>query len=95
VYIRNEFVSAAELYKQAGCDGIELHGAHGFFLNMVASPLSNKRGDQYGGDINGRLLLVKKIVKEIKAFANEGRTCQWSINGEKCLLIKRENYPLR
>ncbi len=38
---------------------------------MVASPLSNKQGDQYGDDINGRLLLVKKIVKEIKAFAND------------------------
>jgi 2,4-dienoyl-CoA reductase-like NADH-dependent reductase (Old Yellow Enzyme family) len=38
---------------------------------MVASPLSNKRRDQYGGDINGRLLLVKKIIKEIKALAND------------------------
>ncbi len=69
--IKNEFVRAAKLCKQANCDGIELHGAHGFFLNMVASPSSNKRGDQYGGDINGRLLLVKKIVEEVKAFAND------------------------
>jgi len=68
--IKNEFVSAAELYKKAGCDGIELHGAHGFFLNMVASHLSNKLGDQYGGDINGRLLLVKKIIKT-KKFMEE------------------------
>ncbi|KNF09094.1 NADH:flavin oxidoreductase/NADH oxidase [Gottschalkia purinilytica] len=69
--IKNEFVRAAKLCKQAGCDGIELHGAHSFFLNMVTSPLSNKRGDKYGGDINGRLLLVKKIVEEVKVFADD------------------------
>lgn len=69
--IKNEFVYAAKLCKESGCDGIELHGANGFFLNMFACPLSNHRRDQYGGDINGRLLLVKKIVKEIQAFADD------------------------
>lgn len=69
--IKNEFVHAAKLCKESGCDGIELHGANGFFLNMFACPLSNNRGDQYGGNINGRLLLAKKIVKEIQAFADD------------------------
>ena len=69
--IKEEFVSAAKRCKESGCDGIELHGAHGFFLNSVVSPLSNMRKDQYGGDLGGRLLLVSKIVKEIKAFADE------------------------
>ena len=68
--IKNDFVKAAERCKKAGCDGIELHGAHDFFLNMMASPTSNQRKDQYGGDINGRLLLVKKVVEEIKQFAD-------------------------
>lgn len=85
--IKNEFVRAARLCKQAGCDGIELNGAHGFFLNMVTSPLSNKQGNQYGGDINGRLLLVKKIVEEVKAFANDDleltfkRHRHWNVSG--------------
>jgi len=61
--IKNEFVRAAELCKQAGCDGIELHGAHGFFLNMVASPLSNKRRDQYGGDLKWKIATGKKDCK--------------------------------
>lgn len=47
--IKTEFVRAAKICKQAGCDGVELHGANGFFLNMFACPLSNKRIDQYGG----------------------------------------------
>ena len=69
--IITEFVRSAKICKQAGCDGIELHGANGFFLNMFACSLSNKRHDQYGGNINGRLLLAKKIVKEIQAFTDD------------------------
>lgn len=68
--ITDKFISAAERCKRAGCDGIELHGAHSFFLNMMASPLSNKRADKYGGDINGRLLLVKNIIEGIKNFSD-------------------------
>lgn len=44
-HIRNEFIAAARRCKEAGCDGVELHGAHGFFLNMVASEQSNQRED--------------------------------------------------
>nr|WP_232035585.1 tRNA-dihydrouridine synthase [Methylomusa anaerophila] len=69
--IKDEFVYAAKLCKEAGCDGIELHGAHGFFLNIMASSLANKREDQYGGDLDGRLRLVKNIVEEIRTFADE------------------------
>ncbi|MDF2631798.1 MAG: oxidase [Caproiciproducens sp.] len=69
--IKNDFVRAAERCKKAGCDGIELHGAHNYFLNMMASPISNQREDQYGGDISGRLLLIKNIAEEIKQFADD------------------------
>ena len=69
--IRREFVTAAEICKKAGCDGIELHGAHGFFLNMMASSVANKRTDRYGGDIRGRLRLAEEIVGAIKAFSDE------------------------
>lgn len=69
--IKFEFVRAAKICKQAGCDGIELHGAHGFFLNMMACPISNERKDEYGGDLNGRLRFVKNIIKEMKMFADD------------------------
>lgn len=70
--IRDDFIRAARFCKAAGCDGIELHGAHGFFLNMVASSIANTREDAYGGGLNGRLHLVKQIVEEIRGFAGEG-----------------------
>ena len=69
--IRDEFIRGAKVCKNAGLDGIEMHGAHTFFLNMMASPKSNKREDEYGGDINGRLFLLKEIVEGIKDFAGD------------------------
>lgn len=69
--IRDEFVSATQRCKEAGCDGIEFHGAHGFFLNMMLSPHSNNRTDRYGGSFDGRLLLVKEIVQGIRSFIDD------------------------
>lgn len=69
--IRDSFVRAAERCRKAGLDGVELHGAHTFFLNMMASPHSNKRQDSYGGDLEGRLALARGIVEGIKAFARD------------------------
>ncbi|WML37643.1 NADH:flavin oxidoreductase [Clostridium sp. OS1-26] len=83
--IQNEFINAAKTCKKAGCDGIELHGAHGFFLNMLASPLSNKRKDQHGRDINGRLSLVKKIVEGIKEFADDNFIISYRLGWNDCL----------
>lgn len=69
--ITEEFVKAAFRCKEAGCDGVELHGAHGFFLNMLASPLANKRTDSYGGDLNGRLHLVRNIIDGIRPILDD------------------------
>jgi 2,4-dienoyl-CoA reductase-like NADH-dependent reductase (Old Yellow Enzyme family) len=69
--ITDEFVRAALRCKKAGCDGIELHGAHGFFLNMFASPLANRRTDSYGGDLEGRLRLARDIIAGIRPFLDD------------------------
>lgn len=71
VEITEEFVSAAIRCKEAGCDGVELHGAHGFFLNMLASPLANQRTDSYGGDLDGRLHLVRNIIHGIRSILSD------------------------
>lgn len=69
--IRDLFIRAAERCEKAGLEGIELHGAHKFFLNMITSHISNKREDRYGGDLNGRIALVKEIVESIKSYVKD------------------------
>src|ERR1700743_1824154 len=48
------YARAAAAARDAGFDGVELHGAHGYLLDQFHWPLTNQRTDAYGGDIRGR-----------------------------------------
>ena len=61
------FVHAAEFLYKAGYDGIELHGAHGYLLAQFLSQTTNKRTDQYGGDLKGRSKIILDIAHAIRA----------------------------
>ncbi|TKC06533.1 NADH-dependent flavin oxidoreductase [Pedobacter polaris] len=56
---------------EAGFDGVEIHGAHGFLLQNFISPFFNKRNDQWGGSLENRLRLSLEIVKEVKKVVSE------------------------
>jgi len=70
VQIKNivqKYKEAAIRVKEAGFDGVEIHSAHGYLLNQFLSPLTNKRTDEYGGDIYGRIRIHLEIIKEIRS----------------------------
>ena len=57
----------ALICKNAGFDGVEIHAVHeGYLLDQFAMSLFNKRTDEYGGDLRGRLKFACDIVKNIK-----------------------------
>ncbi|MCT2561880.1 NADH-dependent flavin oxidoreductase [Chryseobacterium herbae] len=56
---------------EAGFDGVEIHGAHGFLLQNFISPFFNKRNDQWGGSLENRLRLSLEIVREVKNVVSE------------------------
>ncbi|MDR1539655.1 MAG: FAD-dependent oxidoreductase [Clostridiales bacterium] len=64
--IIKQFVDGAVRVQKAGCDGVELHGAHGYLINQFLSPFSNKRTDEYGGNYKNRLRFAAEIVKGIR-----------------------------
>ena len=49
------FARAAVAAKDAGFDGVELHGAHGYLLDQFHWPQTNHRTDGYGGDVASRV----------------------------------------
>lgn len=51
---------------EAGFDGIELHGAHGFLIQNFFSPMFNQRDDQWGGSLENRMRFALEVVKEVK-----------------------------
>jgi 2,4-dienoyl-CoA reductase-like NADH-dependent reductase (Old Yellow Enzyme family) len=64
----DQFRQAAGNSLHAGFKVLELHMAHGYLLHQFLSPLSNQRGDGYGGDFKNRIrfpLLVTRAVREV------------------------------
>ena len=64
--IVDDFASAARRALEAGYKIIEIHGAHGYLLHSFLSPLSNKRTDMYGGDLEARMRLALEIVQAVR-----------------------------
>jgi len=65
------FKNAARRVKEAGFDGVEIHSAHGYLLNQFLSPLTNKRTDEYGGDLLGRIKIHLEIIKVVRDVVGE------------------------
>lgn len=61
--IINKFSMATVKARESGLDFVELHGAHGYLLCQFFSGADNKRTDEYGGDIYGRMRFGLEIVK--------------------------------
>uniref|UniRef100_UPI00326178E4 oxidoreductase n=1 Tax=Clostridium sp. NkU-1 TaxID=1095009 RepID=UPI00326178E4 len=64
--IIQQFTDGAARVQKAGCDGIELHAAHGYLLHQFLSPYTNKREDEYGGSFENRLRIVTDIIAGIR-----------------------------
>ncbi len=64
--IAADFVAAALRAREAGFDGVEVHGANFHLLSQFLSPLTNRREDRYGGDEAGRATFPIEVVDAIR-----------------------------
>ncbi|KAI0698175.1 NADH:flavin oxidoreductase/NADH oxidase [Cerioporus squamosus] len=66
----------------AGCDGVEIHAAHGYLIDQFTQDLSNKRTDEYGGSVENRcrfaLEVIDAVVAAIGAKKTAFRVSPWS-----------------
>jgi len=63
--IVEEFRRGAERAKDAGFDGVEIHGANGYLIDQFLQDGTNKRTDQYGGTVENRARFLLEIVEAV------------------------------
>ena len=79
--VRAAFVDAAKRAVRVGFDAVELHLAHGYLLHSFVSPLSNKRNDEYGGSLAGRMRFPLEVAREVRAAIPRGMPLGARITG--------------
>jgi 2,4-dienoyl-CoA reductase-like NADH-dependent reductase (Old Yellow Enzyme family) len=70
--LRDDFIAAARRAEEAGFDGVEIHGAHGYILSQFLSPDINQRADRYGGSLENRARLLFEIVDGVRRRCRPG-----------------------
>lgn len=77
------FASAARRAKEAGCDGVELHGAHQYLVASFLSAVTNQRQDEYGGTAEKRARLLVEIIRATREMVGPEFPIWPRLNGQE------------
>ena len=69
--IQKQYAKAASRVQKSGFDLVELHGGTGYLLSQFVSPRSNKREDNYGGDLKNRIRFPLEVLKRVKDMVGD------------------------
>ena len=79
------FGRAAGRAKEAGFDGVQLHGAHGYLINQFLSPLTNRRTDAYGGPLRNRGRFLSEVLRAVRSAVGNEYPVWIKLNGDDFL----------
>jgi 2,4-dienoyl-CoA reductase-like NADH-dependent reductase (Old Yellow Enzyme family) len=92
------FAETARGAMEAGFDGVEIHGAHGYLISQFLSSYSNTRGDAYGGSVEKRYRFAHEVIQAVRQAVPEDRLLTFRISNwgiadmEVSLFSGREEY---
>lgn len=61
-----QYAEGARRAKEAGFDGVEIHGGHGYLISSFLSPSTNQRTDEYGGSLENRARLMLDVARAVR-----------------------------
>lgn len=74
------FAQAARRVREAGLDGVEIHGCNGYLITQFLSPAINDRKDEYGGSLENRARFPLEIVRAVRREIGEDFHLQFKIS---------------
>lgn len=93
--IVEDYRKAAINAKEAGFDGIELHGANGYLIEQFLRTVSNQRADEYGGSIENRSKFLFEVLEAVLSiWGNEKTAIRLSPFGTGNIPAESEPYPI-
>ncbi len=72
--IVEDYAAATRRARDAGFDGVEIHGANSYLIDQFLRDASNRRDDEYGGSIENRLRFLREVVEAVTAAWSADRT---------------------
>lgn len=74
------YAATARACVEAGFDGVQLHGAHGYLISQFLSPLANQRTDSYGGSAENRRRFLLELVAATRAAIGADKVLSVKLN---------------
>lgn len=71
--IVGDFRQAAVNAKEAGFDGVEIHGANGYLIDQFLRDSANQRTDEYGGSFENRARFLREVIEAVTEVMGSGR----------------------
>lgn len=72
--IVEDYAAATRRAREAGFDGVEIHGANSYLIDQFLRDASNRRDDEYGGSIENRLRFLREVVEAVTTAWSADRT---------------------
>ena len=66
-----DFGRAVNLAREAGFDCVEIHAGHGYLISQFLSPYTNHRHDEYGGSLDNRMRLMRRVITRVLEAAGD------------------------
>ena len=66
-----DFGKAVNLAREAGFDCVEIHAGHGYLISQFLSPYTNRRRDEYGGSLENRMRLMRRVITRVMEAAGD------------------------